>query len=60
MLREVKLYWELVYAFKGSYIDIEIVTSLFISGYSKRKEFAPSGSKFFSVRVAPFYKGPKY
>ena len=25
--------------------------------YSKRKEFAPHGSKFFSFRVDPFQKG---
>ena len=29
-------------------------------GYSERKEFAPSGSKFFPLRAAPMIKGELY
>ena len=29
-------------------------------GYTKRKEFAPIGSKFFPFRVDPFLEGPCY
>ena len=49
------------YFYKGGYFD-SVFTSPhnnpFIKGvYSKRKEFAPRGSKFFPFRVDPFLEG---
>ena len=43
------------------WVTIIYFTELFdidlaIGGYSKRKEFAPSWSKFFPIGVAPFFK----
>ena len=34
---------------------LEIFASFFIKGYSERKEFAPSGSKFFPLKVASIF-----
>ena len=40
----------------GNYV--KMVFAFFWKGvYSKRKEFAPSGSKFFPFRIDPFQKG---
>ena len=36
-----------------------LTVSLHIEGYSYRKEFAPQGSKFFPVKVAPNEEGDK-
>ena len=40
----------------GNYIKV-VFASLLKGVYSKRKEFAPPGSKFFSFRIDPFSEG---
>ena len=53
--RHIKGNW---YTFGGG-ISFKIVLCPFWKGvFSKRKEFAPGGSKFFSYRVDTFPKAP--
>ena len=51
-----KTLWRNSYTFKGSNYDRNCFPPFWKGVYSKKKEFAPGGSKFFLFNVDPFQK----